>query len=124
MEATMPRVTRFAEAGNFVSKIVNVESRQFLLDTWTDLVNTTPVKTGKARASWKISPGSPFTREIPAGTYGYPELPNLDKYTRNWTKWYIANTAPYIQDLNAGSSKQAPVGFIELAIQKNIIRYG
>lgn len=120
----MPRVTKFSEAGKLISKLVNVQSRQFLLDTWTDLVNTTPVKTGKARASWFISPGAPTTRELASGTYGYPETPNLDKYKRNWTKWYITNTAPYIQFLNAGHSQQAPVGFIELAIQKNIIRYG
>lgn len=120
----MPRVKNFREAGNLITKVVDVKSRQFLLDTWTDLVDTTPVKTGKARASWKISPGSPFTREIPDGYYTIPSPPNLDRYKRNWTKWYIANTAPYIEDLNAGSSRQAPAGFVQLAIQKNIAKYG
>jgi hypothetical protein len=120
----MPTVKSFREVGNFISKIVDVKSRDFLIDTWTDLVNTTPVASGKARASWKISPGSPFTKELPKGDYGYPSTPDLSRYTRNWTKWYIANTAPYIQRLNDGYSQQAPVGFIELALQKNLVKYG
>lgn len=120
----MPRVTKtFGDAGNIIKKIVNVKHRQFMLDVWTELVNTTPVKTGKARYSWKISPGSPYTKEIPDGQYGYPPLPNLDRYVRNWTKWYIANTAPYIAELNQGSSKQAPTGFVEIAIDRVTIRY-
>ena len=117
-------MTKFVEVGNVVTKLVNVKTRQFLLDVWTDLVDSTPVDTGKARASWKISPGTPTTKELPDGTYGYPPLPDLDRYTRNWTKWYISNTAPYIQFLNAGWSQQAPVGFIETTIQRNIVRYG
>jgi len=121
----MPKLNAktFGDVGNYVGKIVNVKTRQFMLDVWTELVNTTPVKTGKARYSWKISAGSPFTKEIPDGTYGYPPLPNLDRYIRNWTKWYIANTAPYILELDGGSSKQAPSGFIKLSIDKVIIRY-
>lgn len=120
----MPRMTKFIDIGNIVTKVVNVKTRDFLIDTWTDLVNTTPVDTGKARASWKISPGSPFTKELPAGDYGYPSPPDLSTYKRNWTKWYISNTAPYISRLNNGWSQQAPVGFIEIAIQRNIVRYG
>lgn len=120
----MPRVVKeFNHVGNYIAKVVNVKTRQFLLDTWTDLVNTTPVKTGKARYSWKISPGSPFTREIPDGNYGYPPMPDLTRYQRNWTKWYIANTAPYIDELNRGSSRKAPAGFIQTAVNRNIIRY-
>lgn len=120
----MPRVSEFKSVGKVITKLVEVKSRNFLLGTWNDLVRTTPVKTGKARASWMISAGFPKIKEIPDGTYGMPSPPNLDRYTKNWTQWYITNTAPYITRLNRGYSRQAPVGFIELAIQRNIARYG
>lgn len=52
-----------------------------------DLEDATPVATGKARRSWSVArQGNVFT---------------------------VANSVPYIQYLNQGSSKQAPAYFVE-----------
>jgi hypothetical protein len=53
----------------------------------SELVARTPIDTGLARASWKVDRIGPV--------------------------FNVRNTVPYIQYLNAGSSKQAPAYFIE-----------
>lgn len=120
----MPTLKSFHSLRNSVAHIIDVQSRNFLLDTWQDLVDTTPVDTGKARASWFISPGIPHTKELIPGFYPKPILPKLERFKKNYKQWYIANTAPYIGKLNNGYSKQAPAGFIQTAIQRNIAKYG
>jgi hypothetical protein len=122
----MPTVVAngFYEAGRIVAEFLHVKNRTFLLHTWQDLVNTTPVKTGKARASWFVSPGFPITKELPDGIYAKPTAPDLGQYNPRHTRWLISNTAPYIEKLNRGSSKQAPAGFIQSAIYRNLIKYG
>lgn len=122
----MPTVVAnsLVEVGRLVAEFLHVKQRKFLLATWNDLVDTTPVKTGKARASWFISPGFPFSREIPDGNYARPIEPDLAKYSTKHTRWLISNTAPYIESLNRGSSRKAPAGFVQSAIYKNLIKYG
>lgn len=58
-----------------------------------DLIQSTPIDTGLARASWDLEKG-------------------VDGVFR------IKNSVPYIQALNAGSSKQAPSHFIENTAMK------
>lgn len=60
----------------------------------TELANKTPVDTGFAKASWSVK--------------------------NNAQGAVIENTAPYIDRLNAGSSKQAPAFFIE----QTALKYG
>lgn len=66
------------------------ETQQARVDValmFNELREATPVDTGLAKNSWKVS-----------------ELPK---------SFYIENTTEYIQYLNEGSSKQAPSRFIE-----------
>lgn len=123
MDTAVPKVRNFFEAANLVAELVEVKQRQFLLDTWNELVDATPVLTGKARASWFLSPGFPKTIELPDGVYGRPVEPNLAQYKRNHTRWLIANTAPYIAQLNAGNSRQAPAGFVNRIIARNVVNF-
>jgi len=58
------------------------------------LKGATPVDTGNARDHWKVHPVSPHRYEI-------------------------QNTVPYIKELNAGSSEQAPAFFIERTVLAN-----
>lgn len=120
----MPKVDRFVEAGRLLAHFVQAKEKQFMLDLWEDLANTTPVDTGRARASWRVSGGVPVTVPLPPGEYAYPQPPNLDKYKRNYTKWFLVNTASYIEYLNNGHSQQAPAGFVQAAIQRQIAKHG
>lgn len=80
------------------------------------LVETTPVLTGRARANWNPSLNVPDTTI---------QEPNRKKSIDPVTSAYkitdtilISNNLPYIKKLNEGSSKQAPAGFVDSALQK------
>lgn len=98
-----------------------VTSSEAALRVLSVVVPATPVDTGRARGNWQTSLNSPANGEsglldqtgqtalargraaVAGKQYGQPI--------------YIVNNAPYIALLNAGSSKQAPANFVEIAIQ-------
>jgi len=88
-----------------------------------ELKRTTPIDTSWARANWLTSIGRPVTapagsREsvgIASGAQSAGEA-RLLVYNVNQGDVWISNNVPYIQKLNEGHSKQAPAGFIEVAI--------
>jgi hypothetical protein len=103
--------------------------RQLSVEIVANLIETTPVDTGWAKANWVPSVGLPVIRpgsfEPPdtlgiasargqqtAGTLG------LLSYTYTQGSVFISNNVPYVPRLNAGSSTQAPAGFVENAIEK------
>ena len=94
-----------------------------MLSIHRNLVMRTPVDTGRARANWLPSAGSPDT-----GFKGedYPPSLSLQDAERYFTAeqykdkplpvLYITNNLPYIQRLNEGWSDQAPLYYVEMAI--------
>ncbi len=91
----------------------------------------TPVDTGWARANWVPKIGGPF--EGTAGTREAAESGNVNeglseggvatvaaKYKTTKGPVHITNNVPYIVNLNEGTSKQAPAGFVQRAIIKAI----
>jgi hypothetical protein len=81
-----------------------------------ELVATTPVKSGRARANWNPSLNVPDTtiRE-PNQKQSIDPIAAAYKITDTIL---ISNNLPYIKKLNAGSSKQAPAGFVDKALAK------
>lgn len=100
--------------------------KRLALNINANLVKTTPVDTGWARANWVPNIGGPF--EGTAGTRQDAEAGKLDLSPRESGLAAVAtsytlgpeihqtNNVPYIIDLNAGSSRQAPAAFIQSAI--------
>jgi hypothetical protein len=89
------------------------------------LVEGTPVDTGWARSNWLPSVGTPRAETV--GEPGSLNAGAADLGKLEVADWgiangpiYITNNVPYIQRLNAGSSKQAPAGFVESAIQTEV----
>lgn len=83
-----------------------------------ELVNTTPVDTGRARSNWLPSLNVPDLRTVEPG--GKPAVgPVADSFRIDDTI-LITNNLPYIRRLNEGSSLQAPAGFVEAAIARGI----
>lgn len=85
------------------------------------LIETTPVDTGFARASWIISIGSPTslqggTRESVSEAAQQVGLARMAAYHVRQGPAFVSNNAPYIMRLNAGHSTQAPIGFIQNAV--------
>jgi len=92
-----------------------------------NLSNDTPKDTGWAAANWIPSVGgsgggSSAAKGDPGSARasqkaGISEIRSGSKKTRNI---FIANNVPYIGRLNAGSSNQAPAGFVESAIARAV----
>ena len=97
-----------------------------------ELVESTPADTGRAITNWDAAVGrAPISYKTQAavpGTKGNTRESNVAlalarmlaaiRAYRRGQSVHITNSAPYIEKLNAGSSLQAPAGFIEAAIQR------
>lgn len=100
------------------------------LNITANLVETTPVDTGWARANWVPSIGaSKRTPEVRQPTsalvQGQAALQaagqaGLLSYKIGAGSVFISNNVPYIGRLNDGSSTQAPTGFIQAAIRRGV----
>lgn len=88
-----------------------------------NLRNTTPVDIGRAKNGWIVSLDFRPLDIPPKGAFSQPI--NLEAKLRtsragSTRRIYIVNNVPYIGLLNAGSSRQAPAGFVEVAILRGM----
>lgn len=75
----------------------------------------TPVQTGHARRNWIPSAGQPHSGEVDGDEYAQGLAAVLAWKVGDGPLW-VSNSAPYIQRLNDGHSKQSPAGFVERAV--------
>lgn len=93
-----------------------------------DLAYRTPVDTSNAISNWQTTLDAPASIEIPphymgsrGSTYSVSAAETVAraklvlKAKKPQQAIYIANNADYITDLNQGTSKQAPAGFVEIS---------
>jgi len=103
---------------------------QLSLEVTANLIETTPVDLGWARANWVPSIGQPYdvvvgqpndSSDVGAARRKQAEGRNaLRGYKLTRGPIFVSNNVPYIQKLNEGSSAQAPAGFVQMAIQTAI----
>lgn len=115
----------FESLGGVVNRFAIRKSNAFLLALWNDLVDLTPVDTGAARSNWYITPGHKARKRNPRdGTkYARPVEPEIAHYTDRWRHWYVTNTSTYAALLNEGSSQQQPEGWVDEAVQRNLLKF-
>lgn len=104
-----------------------------------ELKRATPVDTGWARANWLPSIGAPITgypgprpggEEVAAAVSRAQSEQNramaeiATSYTLDKGPIWISNNVPYVEQLNEGSSTQAPSNFISIAIRTAIDAQG
>jgi len=86
------------------------------------IVQKTPVDTGRARSNWIPRVGSPASqtrkKSTPSSLASFARKEFNRKTVPFGSNLYIANNLPYIERLNQGYSKQAPMHFVEMAIQE------
>lgn len=98
-----------------------------------ELIDNTPVDTSAALSNWQVGLGQPVREFIDAhtpGEFGTTRIQSgrqayqLAKFAADLGKpgqaYWLSNNAPYIIDLNNGTSKQAPVMFIQKTIAYTI----
>lgn len=86
------------------------------------VVLATPVDTGRARANWIASVNRPVleAREDSYSKSGAESIARASRvigtYRRGDQSIHLSNNLPYIGFLNAGSSRQAPINFVQRAV--------
>lgn len=94
-----------------------------------ELVAVTPVDESTALSNWQINLGNPAADELPAavlGRFGSTRGASMDKtlaegraelqYKKPGQPIFLSNLVDYIGDLDDGSSRQFPGGFIPRAL--------
>lgn len=98
--------------------------RRLITQSLTNVILTTPVDTGRARANWQISLGSPAISQLAnedpggGGTIAAGTAKASQATTENIV--FLSNNLPYIVALDNGSSPQAPAGFVEASVRAAI----
>lgn len=100
------------------------------LNVTANLVETTPVDTGWARANWLPAIGTPSlgsgsSKPDPSLIPGQAAsqqaaIAKLTAYRLGRGSVFISNNVPYIGRLNDGSSRQAPSGFVQAAVREGV----
>ncbi len=84
------------------------------------VIGATPVDTGHARANWQVGIDAPITEEIDeedqSGAATITKNAGTIRAATPQKSIILSNNVPYIQQLNEGSSAQAPAQFVQLAI--------
>ena len=94
----------------------------------SELVKTTPIDIGWARANWVPSVGAPVVKDLEGAdrnvaaaaaeqSAGFAQVAG---YRLEQGRIFISNNVPYILRLNDGYSRKAPAGFVQAAIRKGI----
>jgi len=103
-----------AAKADIVEEVKDI-TRTFIRLAFVELRDTTPVDTGTARASWKVTKKGGTPDAVPYGPHRTPTIPVIPHGDVN-----IVSSSPYMKYLNAGHSQQAPSRFIEKAVAKAV----
>lgn len=98
-----------------------IDTAEAILD-WQIGVGSPPDQLGQALypTRWNRDPPGPIPDKTPAvATVTGRASREIEGYRGTGTV-YVSNAAPYIQRLNDGYSKQAPAGFVQLAVQAGL----
>ena len=102
------------------------------LDVTANLVESTPVDTGWARANWVPSIGAPSGGGPTVASPGSGDVAGAQSmqqaalvgvaatYRLPMGRVFVSNNVPYIVQLNDGSSRKEPAGFVQRAIRKAV----
>ena len=96
-------------------------TRKITLELFSNVILKSPVDTGRFRANWNCSIGSPDrstseeTDKSGSAAIGRVRS-EVTKYTLDGRSIYLANSLPYAERLENGWSDQAPQGMVRLSI--------
>lgn len=106
---------------------VESKMKRAMLASWGQLIQGTPVDTGRARASWRMTFGEidpsahpPVDKTVYGKGKKQIPVPKTPDISGGKGIGYISNNVPYINVLNDGSSEQAPRRFVQAAVARGI----
>lgn len=102
--------TKTTEAHNKITRVATLE-------LFRGVILATPVDTGRARGNWQTTVGAPAgtetRREDPSGTQAIAEV-MANTPDGAGQEVFLSNSLPYIEQLEYGSSTQAPAGMMRI----------
>lgn len=109
---------------DMIDDLVADVARGVALRALRGVVLGTPVDTGHARGNWQTSVGRAITGERAvfdkAGGETIMEGASIIATVLPYAAIFLQNNVEYIGSLNDGHSKQAPAGFVEVAIENAV----
>lgn len=115
----MAKTTKVGLGGLATALVAEVKAKTALeykataFEVFSQVIQKTPVLTGRARANWNISTDSP---NFNTTTSNNPDM-DMNIQTLNFPTVYVANGLDYVVELEDGKSwKQAPNGIINPAL--------
>ena len=128
----MARDTQIQAIVRGLERVTERVVTKITLDVTANLIETTPVDTGWARANWIPAIGAPIVRDLTgveatvqnaslgAGEQQQALVAVVTGYKLARGAVFVSNNVPYIIKLNDGFSRQAPSGFVQMAIRKAV----
>lgn len=101
--------------------------RKAVRGAFNDIVDESPWKTGRFRASWRVANGAPDPTSEPDGKpyYRAPGAEILEPvlaHAKLNVPIFLSNSVPYARRLAFGWSKQASSGWVVRAVRRNAKR--
>lgn len=108
-----------------ISKKINEKHRKLAFGIFGGLTFSTPVDTGRARGSWRMTLNEIDSSVEPEGQGSYsPSFSGMPEMKDVGNVIYITNNLPYIVPLNEGHSQQAGKFFVEREVKLAVKRFG
>jgi hypothetical protein len=128
--------TQFGEVLALIRDCIAAGIKDVAQAAATELVERTPVKTGRARNSWTGSPKAPVmlvlegvdtpNRSANAQSASKRAGDQIADIIKAWqpakTSLFVTNGTPYIGDLDNGTSRQAPAGMTVFAVSAGVAK--
>ena len=100
-----------------------IAAKRTMIELFNRVIQKSPVDTGRFRANWNCSIGSPnlSTSEAtdPSGSVASSRATaTVVSYTLNGQSVFLTNSLPYAERLENGWSKQAPNGMVRLSVME------
>ena len=101
---------------------MNRAARKITLDAFSEVIQMSPVDTGRFRGNWQPAIGSAPSGTIeatdPSGNMVIAKVSGVVAGMQAGDVIYMANNLPYAQRLEDGWSQQAPAGMVRLTVQR------
>ena len=112
----MAKKVKLENLGRHVTESIKADSaleyKATAFEMFSQVIQKTPVKTGRARANWNISTDNP-DNSTTESTQATPQVPEIGD---DFPTVFISNGLDYVVDLEDGKSAQAPAGIINPAL--------